>query len=157
MIVHGSHSDNLYWIYAFLLRNQPCRDYVLREALFGKIWWEEAQKHFNGPGLGSSPEEDVRKVKITGEGYNADTFHFQHLARHKSTLTNPFSLQLILRLPLPLASPTPSISCFSADLKGGYNVDLIPLPAPEVPEGHKRKPFSLSLFYLYILHFHLSI
>ena len=117
MIVHGSHSDNLYWIYAFLLRNQPCRDYVLREALFGKIWWEEAQKHFNGPGLGSSPEEDVRKVKITGEGYNADTFHFQHLARHKSTLTNPFSLQLILRLPLPLASPTPSISCFSADHK----------------------------------------
>ena len=108
---------NLYWIYALLSRNQPCRDYALWEALFGKIWWEEAQKHFNGPGLGSSPEEDVRKVKITGEGYNADTFHFQHLARHKSTLTNPFSLQLILRLPLPLASPTPSISCFSADHK----------------------------------------
>ena len=86
-----------------------------------------------------------------------DTFHFQLHARHKSTVTNPFSLQLILRLLLPLTSPIPSISCFSADHKGGYNVDLLPLPVPEVPEGHKRKPFSLSLFYLYILHFHLSI
>ena len=40
----------LCWIYALFSRNQPCRDYALWEALFGKIWWEEAQKHFNGPG-----------------------------------------------------------------------------------------------------------
>ena len=53
IIVHGSQSDDLYWIYALLTRNQPCRDYALWEAVFGKIWWEEAQKHFIGPGLGA--------------------------------------------------------------------------------------------------------
>ena len=37
IIVHGWHSDDLYWIYALLSRNQPCRDYALWEALFGKI------------------------------------------------------------------------------------------------------------------------
>ena len=41
---------NLYWIYALLSRNQPCRDYALWEALFGQNWWEGAQKHFRGPG-----------------------------------------------------------------------------------------------------------
>ena len=51
IIVHGSHSDYSYWIYALLSRNQPCRNYALWEALFGKIWWEEAQKHFNGPSV----------------------------------------------------------------------------------------------------------
>ena len=50
IIVHGSHSHDLYWIYALLSRNQPCRDYALWEALFGQNWWEEAQKHFRGPG-----------------------------------------------------------------------------------------------------------
>ena len=34
IILHGSHSHNLYWIYALLSRNQPCRDYALWEALF---------------------------------------------------------------------------------------------------------------------------
>ena len=50
LIVCGSHSDYSYWIYALWSRSQPCRNYALWEALFGKIWWEEAQKHFNGPG-----------------------------------------------------------------------------------------------------------
>ena len=36
IILHGSHSHNLYWIYALLSRNQPCRDYALWEALFGQ-------------------------------------------------------------------------------------------------------------------------
>ena len=50
IIVQGSLSNNLYWIYALLSRNQPCRDYALWEALFGQNWWEGAQKHFRGPG-----------------------------------------------------------------------------------------------------------
>ena len=52
IIVQGSLSNNLYWIYALLSRNQPCRDYALWEALFGQNWWEGAQKHFRGPGAG---------------------------------------------------------------------------------------------------------
>ena len=36
IIVQGSHSHDLYWIYALLSRNQPCRDYALWEAVFGQ-------------------------------------------------------------------------------------------------------------------------
>ena len=54
IIAHGSQSDDLYWIYALLSRNQPCRKYALWEAVFGKIWWEEAQRHFIGLGAADS-------------------------------------------------------------------------------------------------------
>ena len=33
IIVHCSNSHNLYWIYALLSRNQPCRDYALWKAV----------------------------------------------------------------------------------------------------------------------------
>ena len=47
--IHGSHSDDLYWIHALLSRNQPCRHYALREALLAKIGGGR-HKHFRGPG-----------------------------------------------------------------------------------------------------------
>ena len=71
IIVQGSLSNNLYWIYALLSRNQPCRDYALWEALFGQIWWEEAQKHFNGPG---NTGLNMRKL-LPQEGSGSSTLH----------------------------------------------------------------------------------
>ena len=45
----------LHLIYALLSRNQICRDLrAFWGALFAKIWWEGAQKHFNGPGISDS-------------------------------------------------------------------------------------------------------
>ena len=50
IILHGSHSHNLYWIYALLSRNQPCRDYTLWEALLGQHLVGGGTKTFYGKG-----------------------------------------------------------------------------------------------------------
>ena len=83
-ILHGSHSHNLYWIYALLSRNQPCCDYSLWEALFGKIWWEEALKHFNEPGRYVSFNVECvwlrRVLNLKGKLFIAEPFYGKGLS-----------------------------------------------------------------------------
>ena len=64
IIVHGSNSHILYWIYALLSRNQPCCDYALWEAVLGQNLVGGGTKTFYWTGMLGPTNVISRKVEF---------------------------------------------------------------------------------------------